>query len=244
MGLMKGFICAAVATLGWGLLTATTVMCEGRQAEIPLMTQDVRAVHLRDVGANRLYALHFPAALEDLNLSANGLMLLPEGFVPANVKRLWLADNRLMALPKEVAANQALIYLNLDRNRFTELPDLSQTALRWVRLNGNQLKRVPALPDSVERLYLAGNQLRAFHQKPKALRQLKLANNPIESIDPQLGCGLEELDLSGTRLTHLPEALEGWQSLRVLNLARCPLDAAEKDRIEAAFDPLKTLVIF
>jgi hypothetical protein len=38
--------------------------------------------------------------------------------------------------------------------------------------------------------------------------------------------------------------LEGWQSLRVLNLARCPLEAAEKDRIEAAFDPLKTLVIF
>ena len=97
MGLMKIVLCAWIATLGWGYLAARTVMCEGRQAEIPLMTQDLRAVHLRAVGASRLYALHFPATLEDLNLSANGLMLLPEGFVPANVKRLWLADNRLMA---------------------------------------------------------------------------------------------------------------------------------------------------
>ena len=194
--------------------------------------------------AERLYGLHFPATLEELNLSANGLVVLPEGFIPSTVKRLWLADNRLMALPKEVLTNHTLIYLNLDRNRFTELPNLSQTSLRWLRLNGNRLKTVPVLPDSVERLYLAGNQLRAFHQKPKALRQLKLANNPIETIDAQLGCGLEELDLSGTRLRQLPESLEGWQSLRVLNLARCPLEEAEKDRIQAFFDPLKTLVIF
>lgn len=244
MGLMKVALCAFAAVVGWGMLSAKTVMCEGRQAEIPLMTRQLRAVHLRDVGADRLYGLHFPATLENLNLSANGLVVLPEGFIPPHVKRLWLADNRLMALPKEVLTNQALIYLNLDRNHFTELPNLSQTALRWLRLNGNRLKTVPVLPDSVERLYLAGNQLRAFHQKPKALRQLKLANNPIETIDPQLGCGLEELDLSGTRLRQLPESLEGWQSLRVLNLARCPLEEAEKDRIQAFFDPLKTLVIF
>ena len=244
MGLMKVALCAFAAVVGWGMLSAKTVMCEGRQAEIPLMTQQLRAVHLRDVGAERLYGLHFPETLEELNLSANGLMILPEGFIPPTVKRLWLADNRLMALPKEVPANHALTYLNLDRNLFTELPNLSQTSLRWLRLNGNRLKTVPVLPDSVERLYLAGNQLRAFHQKPKALRQLKLANNPIESIDAQLGCGLEELDLSGTRLRQLPESLEGWQSLRVLNLARCPLEEAEKDRIQAFFDPLKTLVIF
>lgn len=244
MGLTKIGTCLIVALLAGGYLTAKTVMVEGSATAIPLMTQDVRAVHLRAVGADRVYQQHFPATVEDVNLSANNLLALPDDLIPAGIKRLWLADNRLMALPKGCEAWQQLTYLNLDRNFFVELPSLEQTALRWLRLNGNRLKAVPPLPDTVERLYLADNQLRTFTQKPAALRHLTLANNPLESIEPALGCGLEELDLSGTKLTRLPESLDGWQTLRVLNVARCPLSESEKDRLEAFFDPLQTLLIF
>lgn len=244
MGLMMRKLTVLFSMLAIGMLCAETVMLEGVNAQIPPLTRNIKALHLKAVGADRVYALHFPNTLEDLNLSANNLMLLPDGFIPKGIKRLWLADNRLLTLPNAASQWQDLIYLNLDRNLFRELPDLSSTQLRWLRCNGNHLVAVPALPDSIERLYLANNQLTAFTQKPKALRHLTLANNPIEQIPDTLGVGLEELDLSGTKVRALPAVLDGWQSLRVLNLAHCPLSEAEKDRLESFFDPLKTLLIF
>ena len=243
MGL-KVLLILAVSLSTFVGLNARTVMCEGRTAEIPPLTKDIHALHLRDVGADNLYALHFPATLEDLNLSANGLMLLPNEFIPSKIKRLWLADNRLVTLPQEASAWTQLIYLNVDRNLLDSLPNLEQTKLRWLRANGNQLSVLPNLPDTIERLYLADNRLTQFTTKPKALRQLTLANNPIQSVEASLGEGLEELDLSGTKITRLPECLDGWRTLRVLNVARCPLLEEEKDRLDAFFDPLKTLVIF
>jgi Leucine-rich repeat (LRR) protein len=244
MGLRKRFLGTLVFTLMASLLGAKTVMLEGREAQIPPITQEIRALHLRAVGAERVYALHLPKTLVDLNLSANGLMLLPEDLIPAGIQRLWLADNQLLSMPRTTSQWKHLTYLNVDRNLFKALPDLSGTSLRWLRVNGNHLTQVPKLPDSLERLYLADNQLTEFPAKPKALRQLTLANNPIEVIADDLGCGLEELDLSGTKVKALPADLKGWRSLRVLNLAHCPLSEVEKDRLEAFFDPLKTLLIF
>ncbi|MBR5591673.1 MAG: hypothetical protein IKW38_03950 [Kiritimatiellae bacterium] len=223
---------------------AETVMVEGRITPIPPITQSVTAVHLKAIGADRVYVQHFPEALIDLNLSANNLMLLPEGFIPQGIRRLWLADNRLLSLPQDASQWRNLTYLNLDRNLINALPNLSATSLRWLRCNGNHLTQVPPLPDSVERLYLADNQLREAPAKPKALRHLTLANNPLERVPDTLGCGLEELDLSGTKVSQLPADLTGWRTLRVLNLAHCPLSHEEKDRLEAFFDPLKTLLIF
>jgi Leucine-rich repeat (LRR) protein len=244
MGLNAKFLLGFFSLLFASVAVAKTVMLEGKETAIPPITQEIRALHLRAVGATRVYALQLPSALEDLNLSANDLMLLPNNFVPVTIKRVWLADNQLRTLPKSLAQWERLTYLNVDRNLLETLPDLSKTSLRWLRVNGNQLVTLPALPDSVERLYLADNKLTEFTKKPKALRHLTLANNPIENIPDDLGCGLEELDLSGTKVKQLPANLEGWRTLRVLNLAHCPLSEVEKDRLEAFFDPLKTLLIF
>lgn len=244
MGLRRIGVVAAFLTAMAGIAQAETVMVAGRQTVIPPITKSVRALHLREVGADRVYALHFPSTLEDLNLSANNLMLLPSSFIPMGVRRLWLADNRLISLPQEAAQWHNLVYLNVDRNLLNAVPDLSKTSLRWLRLNGNQLTVAPVLPETVERLYLANNRLTECPKKPKALRQLTLANNPITTVPESLGCGLEELDLSGTKITELPANLDGWQTLRVLNVAHCPLSDAEKDRLEAFFAPLKTLLIF
>lgn len=244
MGLKGMLLMCAGICLAVSFASGKTIMIEGREAQIPPITQEVRALHLRAVGADQVYALHLPKDLVDLNLSANGLMLLPEDLIPAGIQRLWLAENQLLSMPRTITQWKKLTYLNLDRNLFKALPDLSGTSLRWLRVNGNHLIQVPKLPDSLERLYLADNQLTEFSTKPKALRQLTLANNPIELIPEDLGCGLEELDLSGTKVKALPANLEGWRTLRVLNLAHCPLSEAEKDRLEAFFDPLKTLLIF
>ncbi len=233
-----------LAALAAAPLAAKDIYVCGPTNAIPPLTQDVRALHLRDVGAARVYALHFPAGLRELNLSSNALLALPDGLVPQGVARLWLADNRLTALPKTASAWTNLEYLNLDRNLLAALPDLSRTRLRWLRLNGNRLTALPTLPDTVERLYLADNRLAAVPRKPAALRHLTLAGNPIAAVPDDLGAGLEWLDLSRTRLTALPRDLSAWRTLKLLNLAGCPLPDAEKDRIEAAFDPDKTTILF
>lgn len=232
---------AALAALS---LRAAEIRVEGLTNAIPPLTQDVRALHLRAVGADRVYALHPPAGLRELNLSANALPALPADLVPKSVVRLWLADNRLTHLPAAIGAMPALEYLNLDRNLLVSLPDLSRTRLRWLRLNGNRLVTLPSLPPTVERLYLAGNRLAAAPAKPAALRHLILADNPIASVPDDLGAGLEWLDLSGTRLTALPADLSAWRTLKILDLSGCPLPETEKDRIEAAFDPDRTTLLF
>lgn len=224
--------------------TGRTVMVEGPTNAIPPLTQDITALHLREVGAESVYALHPPAALRELSLIGNRLMALPDDLVPQGIERLWLADNRLTHLPKAASGWTRLEYLNLDRNLFSELPDLSGTRLRWLRLNGNRLTALPALPDTVERLYLADNRLKAAPAKPAALRHLVLAGNPMASVPDDLGAGLEWLDLSRTDLTALPRDLAPWRTLKVLNLSRCPLPEAERERIAAAFAPYDTVVLF
>ncbi len=202
------------------------------------------AIHLRCIGAEKVYALEIPSKVRELNLSHNDLMALPERFIPQGVQRLWLADNRLTTLPTEVSKYVALTYLNLDRNRLATLPNLSNTALRWLRVNDNRLTELPALPNTLEVLHLQGNQLATFTARPKALRQLNLSGNPITSLPAYVGDGLTWLDLSQTQLTSLPENLDGWQTLKVLNLAECPLSEAEKERIERAFNPLHTTILY
>lgn len=220
-------------------------MGEGPLARLPSpeVLATLTSFHGRTIGAQRVYSLHFSSALRELNLSDNRLMVLPDDLVPASIQRLWLAENNLTNLPDNASAWSQLNYLNLDHNLLTKLPDLSKTALRWVRLNDNQLTQLPPLPDSVERLYAADNKLTEAPHKPAALKQLTLAGNPIAAIPEDLGAGLEWLDLSGTKVSKLPEDLSAWQTLKVLNLSRCPLSNDERRRILAAFDAFHTTVI-
>ena len=239
-----GLRLAALALLAAAPLWAAEVFVEGPGKPIPPLTQEVTALHLRAIGAERVAGLRIPSSVRELSLIANGITALPEDFVPQGITRLWLADNALNALPKSAADWIQLEYLNLDRNRLRALPDLSRTRLRWLRLNGNRLTALPPLPHSVERLYLADNAFADVPEKPAALRHLVLAGNPIKTVPDDLGVGLEWLDLSRTQITRLPDDLSAWRTLKVLNLARCPLPEAEKDRISAAFNPAQTTILF
>ncbi len=238
-------VMAALLCAGALHASEAVLMVDGaKEAFQPERVQAQTAIHLKQIGAEKVYALTFGEQVRDLNLSANALPILPNGFVPKTIQRLWLADNILMELPAEVATWSSMTYLNLDRNRLVALPDLSQTALRWLRLNDNRLTALPPLPESLETLQVQRNQLTTFTQRPAALRQLNLSGNPLTSIPEEVGNGLEWLDLSKTKVTALPANLKGWRSLKVLNLAECPLPEAEKDRIEAAFNPLHTTILF
>lgn len=233
-------LAALMAWVGFG----NTVMAEGTEATIPAITREVTALHLRKVGAGRIYALHLPESVRELSLIDNALMALPEDLVPRGIARLWLADNRLTHLPRTARDWAGLEYLNADRNLLSALPDLSRTRLRWLRLTGNRLTTLPPLPATVERLYLADNRLTSVPAKPAALRHLTLAGNPIDTVPPDLGAGLEWLDLSSTQIKALPPDLTSWRTLKVLNLSHCPLPEAEKDRIAAAFDQHDCVVLF
>ncbi|MGN0890983.1 MAG: leucine-rich repeat domain-containing protein [Candidatus Spyradenecus sp.] len=208
---------------------------------LPPLSPTLTELHLRGFGPTRLFAQPLPEGLEALNLSDNALPVLPERFLPAGLQRLWLADNRLVELPASLAKLERLTYLNLDRNRLASLPPLDALPLRWLRLNNNCLTALPSLPATLERLYAADNQLSAAPALPAACRQVTLAGNPLAALPESWGAGLEMLDLSRTALTQLPRDLAPWRSLRLLNLTRCPLSEAERDRIEAAL-PTTTLL--
>lgn len=237
--------CALVTGL---LLTAPILGGERLMAEaaapgeaLPPLSPALTELHLRGFGPTRLFAQPLPEGLEALNLSDNALPILPERFLPAGLQRLWLADNRLVELPASLAKLERLTYLNLDRNRLAALPSLDTLPLRWLRLNNNCLTALPPLPATLERLYVADNQLTAAPALPAVCRQVTLAGNPITALPKGWGAGLEMLDLSRTALTQLPRDLAPWRSLRLLNLTRCPLSEAERDRIEAAL-PTTTLL--
>lgn len=220
-------------------------MGEGADAELPSPAElaSLDGFHGRSLGADRIFSLHFPASLQELNLSDNRLPALPGDLVPTGIRRLWLTKNSLTTLPAELSGWTQLEYLNLDNNLLKEVPDLSRTALRWLRLNSNRLTTLPALPESIERLYLADNQLTEAPRKPVALKHLVLAGNPITSVPDDLGAGLEWLDLSRTQVFQLPADLSAWRTLKVLNLSRCPLSDAERRRVRAAFDDFSTTVL-
>jgi len=250
MGLKKvllGAACAALLAAGCSREEpeGVTLMVDGAEASLPdVLPANLAVLHVRSVGAAAVFALHLPESLRELNLSSNRLPALPEDLVPSGVRRLWLADNALTCLPDAASGWTKLEYLNLDRNLVSVLPDLSRMPLRWLRLNGNRLKTLPPLSESIERLYLADNLLETAPPKPAALRQLTLAGNPLSAVPDDLGAGLEWLDLSRTQVAALPADLRSWRTLKVLDLARCPLPEAEKDRIQAAFDPYDTVVLF
>lgn len=222
-----------------------TLMWEARPNEtMPALPPGLRALHLRRVGATAIFALSLPASLESVDLSDNSLPALPDYFLPVGMQRLWLADNRLRALPRTMGEWRQLVYLNVDRNQLEALPSLEGLPLRWLRLNGNRLSALPVLPPTLERLYAADNRLSALPALPAGLRQATFAGNPVVEVPAGWGQGLEMLDLSRTQLQALPVDLSGWRSLKVLNLSRCPLPAAERRRIEAAFEGSETVLLF
>jgi Leucine-rich repeat (LRR) protein len=220
------------------------VFCDG--AKDPFPTAETIAqtsqLYLKHYASEQIYTMQPPSGLTHLCLIECDLTTLQPHLLTPALQYLWLSDNRLQKLPTQVSEARNLRYLNLDRNRLTLLPDLHLLPLKWLRANENQLSSLPRLPASIERLYLAHNNLSLAPEKTEHLKEVDLSYNPIKTLPDHFGAGLSRLDLAYTQITHLPADLSGWETLRFLNLAGCPMSNEEKDRIRHLLAPTTTLI--
>jgi hypothetical protein len=136
---------------------------------------------------------------------------------PQQVRRLFLRDQHLHALPPQIATLTRLQHLTVDVNVLTQLPDeLGELAeLRSLEVSRNRLS---TLPDSLGGLlsleYLSawGNRLTALPDTIGELRQLRrliLFGNQLTTLPTTLAnlTNLVELRLNGNPLKEFPFAL-------------------------------------
>ncbi|ONI80215.1 hypothetical protein ALI22I_43300 [Saccharothrix sp. ALI-22-I] len=157
---------------------------------------DLRGLRLRELPDD------FPAdpRLRRIDLSGNRLTALPPSlFRLAGLEELDLGNNRLTTLGPEFGSLVGLVRLDVSENRLSAVaPELAAcTALRHVHLYGNALTEVVPLHAPVT-LDMSGNRLRS-----------------LDALAPTL----ESLDVSGNRITALPDDLRPLTRLRRLDLS-------------------------
>ena len=171
---------------------------------------------------------------------------VPEG------ARLYLQDRALRDLSscRELLKPELVDYVNLDRNELEVFPQELATlrGLKWLRLNRNKLTQMGDVSPlvSLRRIYLRGNRFSAVPEELKALPSLTdidLSQNPITEIPDWLVAkkGLENVSLTDTLLKKLPDDLSGWQTLTSLQLGGLRLSPDEMARIRKAL-PKVTIV--
>ncbi|XP_069759024.1 lumican-like [Narcine bancroftii] len=129
--------------------------------------------------------------------------------IPAQIKYLYLQNNRLTGIPNGAFDNS--------------------TNLRWIILDNNQIKndkigkKVFSKLKSLQRLYINNNNLtEVIHPLPKSLVELKLSSNMISKIGNSFK-GLENLTtlvLEGNRLKDVGGSLAHLKSLMYLDLSK------------------------
>jgi len=182
--------------------------------------------------------------LQFIHLANNRLTSLPPEFAQLDLagyrgtEGLYLWKNRLSTLPDSVAAMD-LVYLYLDYNRFTFLPEalLKNQHLQRVYINHNNLKIIPAIemPRLMD-ISFRYNQLTTIPsiRQETVLHSLDLSHNSIASLG---GLGealrIRHLLLNHNKITQLPAGLpEAWASLTKLELRGNPLDPQKKSFFE------------
>ncbi|MBF0135180.1 MAG: hypothetical protein H7833_02345 [Magnetococcus sp. DMHC-1] len=172
----------------------------------------------------------FEEQTDILDLSGLDLKELPAEigrFV--HVRRLFLADNRLVTLPPEIASLTALELLDLRRNRLQQLPRQMAALhnLTYLWLGGNGLTELPPVVTALtglQRLILRHNRLTTLPPEIGALtrlQELSLQDNRLTTLPEEIGqlAALELLFLGGNALTGMPVALRELTALQRLDLS-------------------------
>lgn len=195
--------------------------------------------------------------LTALNLPSAGLESLPEVVLNGlqKLKVLDLNQNRLSTLPAGVFGSCCgeLIWLNLAKNRFAEIPSYSLRnlpLLRQLNLYGNGITNLSAGAfsglNSLTELNLDCNLLEDIASKAfgdlARLKKLYLEGNRIVNISSEIFeglTGLEQLDLTNNRIISLRKGtFVSLRSLERLSLNRNRIGFIEP----GAFDGLSQLV--
>lgn len=125
------------------------------------------------------------------------------------------------SLPKE---SLDLSYLYLNDSATLEISDIAN--LKELRLNFNELKSLPILPEGLEVLYCNNNQIKSIEKLPESLRVLNVSHNPLEKIDLNSlsKCkNLQKLYLQGVKIiepnefNELLSVLSNLTSLKMIN---------------------------
>ena len=209
---------------------------------------DVTRLYLRGVKESPVGQLFGLTQLAELDISENGLVEVPVSVLNmATLRRLWLVGNPIKELPMDIAQLKALVYLNLDRTILDKLPDeLGELSnLRFLRLNDTSVASFPASLgklSNMRRLYARNTKLKDVPQVLASWRSLEdviFAGTEINVVPDWLVSlpKLKRVSFAGCKqLMRLPENLQGWRKLQVLDVSDTPLanDANERQRIRTA----------
>ena len=158
-----------------------------------------------------------------LNLQEN----IYELYIKKRFELLYLSDNKLTTIPKEIGNLSNLQELYLRNNRLETIPKEIGNLfnLRVLYLYNNKLEIIPkeiGNLSNLQILYLSNNQLKDL---PKEignllnLQELYLTNNQLKEIPEEIGnlSNLQELELSYNQLEVIPKEITDIRGVRVLN---------------------------
>ncbi|XP_048522413.1 leucine-rich repeat-containing protein 58 isoform X2 [Dendroctonus ponderosae] len=167
-----------------------------------------------------------------LDLSNNGLTVLPNIFQYCQLSKLVAKNNRLdnEALPKDFSYCPTLKELNLAGNNLSEFPDqiLTFTSLRYLYLGGNGMKNISKEIWRLQVLSLGGNNISDVPVSVgllKSLQALVLCDNQLESLPASVANlhNLRSLLIHKNRLKTLPPEIIALRNLSELSLRDNPL---------------------
>ncbi|KAF4790398.1 hypothetical protein TURU_140793 [Turdus rufiventris] len=166
--------------------------------KVSSMTKYMKSLKYLDMSNNLLrhdgaeVQCHWAESLTELDLSSNQLADAVFECLPANVKKLSLANNQISNVPRGMVELKSLEELNLALNRLADLPECSGfTSLQFLNIEMNSI-----LTPSAD-----------FFQSCPRVRELQAGHNPFKcSCELQAFIGLERQ--SGGKLFGWPAAYE------------------------------------
>ena len=146
-----------------------------------------------------------------------------------HISELYLSNNQIIELPREIGKLTLLLKLDLKYNNITQLPQEigKLVLLRELHLNNNRIIQIPQEIGKLtllRELHLANNQLVQIPHdigKLASLRKLNLSNNQIGQIPHEIGnlTLLQELYLNNNRLIQISREIGNLTSLGTLYLS-------------------------
>ncbi len=142
-----------------------------------------------------------------------------------NVTKIYLDNNQLKNLPKELLKMPKLEVLKMYCSNLVEIPkwigQLNSLKSFYLHSRSNsqsQIKNIPVLPPNLEDLTLHGLDLNEFPReiiKLKKLKALSLSSNQIPSLDKDIGDlqELEFLQLHHNKISEIPESVKNLKKL-------------------------------
>lgn len=157
--------------------------------------------------------LYHMRQLQELDLSENDIRDVPAHFPPSlpNLTRLYLDGNRIESLPNTIgnawATKMRRLRLGSESGNSNQLVELPDTLVHMIAL---------------EELQVAHNRLEHFLHLPPRLQHLDVSYNQIQELPNDVSMQhhpLVTLNLAHNRLTALPESLNHFDALELLNVS-------------------------